>query len=292
MSTRFAAIDIETANADFASICQVGVVTFDDGRVVDEWQSLVNPEDCFDSVNVSIHGIREDMVALAPTLPQLHETVIAKLRGHLVVCHTAFDRVSLKRACERCALACPDVIWLDSARVARRAWPDLKARGGYGLRTLAQVLSVSFTAHVAVEDARTAGWIVVRAIAETGLPLDDWVTRVEQPVFSLRASQFSTSQPCDPDGPLADHVIVFTGTLSMSRAEAAAIAARAGSTVRDSVSRETTLLVVGDQDIRRLDGHSKSSKHRKAEALVEGGATLRILGEGDFLRLVAAVESS
>lgn len=74
--------------------------------------------------------------------------------------------------------------------------------------------------------------------------------------------------------------------------EAASIAARAGSAVRDSVSRDTTLLVVGDQDIRKLDGHSKSSKHRKAEALVEGGGAIRIIGEGDFLRLVAAAESS
>ena len=44
---RFVAIDVETANADFASICQVGIVRFEASAIVDEWQSLVNPEDYF-----------------------------------------------------------------------------------------------------------------------------------------------------------------------------------------------------------------------------------------------------
>ena len=73
----------------------------------------------------------------------------------------------------------------------------------------------------------------------------------------------------------------------MSRGEAAVLAAQAGSNVRESVSRETTILVVGDQDIRKLLGHEKSSKHRRAESLIRGGQPIRIIGEGDFLQLVA-----
>ena len=44
----FNAIDVETANADRASICQIGIVHVRDGVVVDRWQSLVDPEDWFD----------------------------------------------------------------------------------------------------------------------------------------------------------------------------------------------------------------------------------------------------
>jgi DNA polymerase-3 subunit epsilon len=65
------------------------------------------------------------------------------------------------------------------------------------------------------------------------------------------------------------------------------MAAQAGSNVRESVSRETTILVVGDQDIRKLLGHEKSSKHRRAESLIQGGQPIRIIGEGDFLKIVA-----
>jgi len=282
MPNSFTAIDVETANADFASICQVGIVRFDAGQVVSQWQSLVNPEDYFSPVNVGIHGITDESVASAPTLPQLHECLVAQLDGNVVICHTAFDRVSIQRACQRYALGVPDVTWLDSARVARRAWPEHCGQRGYGLKRLAKMLSLSFTAHVAVEDARMAGSVVTSAMTHTGLSLTDWLTRVKHPILPTRHEHDAGLH----EGPLANEVVVFTGALSMSRGEAAALAAQAGSNVRESVSRETTILVVGDQDIRKLVGHEKSSKHRKAEALIQGGQSIRIVGQGDFLKLV------
>ena len=45
-------------------------------------------------------------------------------------------------------------------------------------------------------------------------------------------------------------------------------------------------MVVGDQDIRVLAGHDKSSKHRKAEELIAKGQKIRILKESDFTELV------
>ena len=62
----FVALDVETANPDFSSICQVGVVVFQDGKLLDSWESLVNPEDYFDEMNISIHGINERSVRSAP----------------------------------------------------------------------------------------------------------------------------------------------------------------------------------------------------------------------------------
>ena len=63
MSTdSFVAIDVETANADLASICQIGLVTFADGQIVSGWQSLIDPEDEFNEINISIHGIDESSV--------------------------------------------------------------------------------------------------------------------------------------------------------------------------------------------------------------------------------------
>ncbi|RZA22971.1 MAG: transposase, partial [Proteobacteria bacterium] len=66
---RFVAIDVETANAKRASICQIGLVVYDNRKVVDEWSTLVNPEDDFHPINVSIHGIGRRSIASAPTLP-------------------------------------------------------------------------------------------------------------------------------------------------------------------------------------------------------------------------------
>jgi DNA polymerase-3 subunit epsilon len=72
----------------------------------------------------------------------------------------------------------------------------------------------------------------------------------------------------------------------MPRREAADLAATAGCTVESGVTKATTLLVIGDQDVRRLAGHEKSSKHRKAEACIESGQRIRIVRESDFTLLV------
>lgn len=58
----FNAIDVETANADRASICQIGVVHVREGAIAERWQTLINPEDWFDPWNISIHGIDESNV--------------------------------------------------------------------------------------------------------------------------------------------------------------------------------------------------------------------------------------
>ena len=42
---KFISLDVETANPDMSSICQVGIVHFEDGKPVETWSSLVDPWD-------------------------------------------------------------------------------------------------------------------------------------------------------------------------------------------------------------------------------------------------------
>ena len=86
--------------------------------------------------------------------------------------------------------------------------------------------------------------------------------------------------------------MVFTGALGMSRNEAAELAARVGMSVKPGVTKETTHLVVGDQDLTVLAGHTKSSKHRKAEDMQSAGHPIRIIGESAFKSLVAKSKAS
>ena len=88
------------------------------------------------------------------------------------------------------------------------------------------------------------------------------------------------------DGALFGEMIVFTGSLVIPRSEAADMAAEVGCGVVDSVSKKVTMLVVGTQDRTKLKGYKKSSKHRKAETLVEKGVDIQILSENDFLEIM------
>lgn len=278
----FTAVDVETANEDLASICQIGLVKYEGGVLTREWKSYVDPEDYFSGFNVSIHGINEAMVAGAPTFTDLCEVLKTFIGGSVVCSHTSFDRTSIKRACQKYALSEPDCVWLDTVRVARRAWPQF-AFDGYALKKLTDALGFSFKHHDALEDAKASAWIMLAAIQQTGLDLDAWLHRVKQP---LDLATESIARDGNPEGALFGEVLVFTGALSMARREASELAARAGCQVDEGVTKHTTLLVVGDQDIKRLAGHEKSSKHRKAESLILKGQPIRILCESDFRVLI------
>lgn len=86
----------------------------------------------------------------------------------------------------------------------------------------------------------------------------------------------------NPDGPLAGEVVIFTGTWSIRRADAAARAPAVGGDVRDRVTTATTILVVGQQNLTRLGGYAKSLKQQTAEELIPHGAEIAILSETDF----------
>lgn len=286
VATQFAAIDIETANADLSSICQVGVAMFHDGACVDTWSSLVDPKDEFDGFNVAIHGIDEQKVRGAPTWPQVADTLRGLLAGSVVACHTPFDRAATTLACEKHRLNPFDCRWLDTACVVRRAWPERFGSKGYGLSNVAKFLGIDFKHHDALEDARAAGEVLCKAAAHTGLTISDWLVRIQRPI-APGAGQ-SITRDGNAEGPLFGNVAVFTGSLAIPRREAAELAARAGCDVTTSVTKKTTLLIVGDQDIARLSGKSKSSKHLKAEELIAQGIQIRILRESDFQSIVVA----
>jgi DNA polymerase-3 subunit epsilon len=276
----FAALDVETANSDLASICQIGVATFNAGAVVDVWHTLIDPEDSFDGMNISIHGIEEEHVKGSPKFPHIFEHLCSRLAGRVVVHHTHFDRVSLARVCEKYDLGVIGCRWVDTAKVARRAWPQF-AENGYGLASIARTFGIEFRHHAAHEDARAAGEIFLRAISETGISPSDWLDRIDRPI-----SLAGKSREGNPDGLLFGEVLVFTGSLALPRQRAADLAAQAGCDVASSVSKQTTLLIVGDQDVKQIGGKEKSTKHRKAEELISKGQAIRILCESDFVRLL------
>jgi DNA polymerase-3 subunit epsilon len=284
---QFVAVDVETANADMASICAVGAAVFEQGRISSEWYSLIDPDDYFDPLNVSLHGINENIVLGAPAYKDVADTIDRLICGTTVVTHTHFDRVAIVQAGHRWAIEVPRCTWLDSARVARRTWSEC-ARRGYGLADVCKRIGYVFQHHNALEDAKAAGQVLLAAMAETGLDIEGVLRRVRQPIDSGNASSGSPiKRHGNPDGPLFGEVVVFTGALDIPRREAADLAAAVGCEVVQGVTKATTLLVVGDMDIKRLAGHEKSSKHRKAEELVAKGFPIRIIRETDFRELVA-----
>ena len=281
----FNSIDVETANADRASICQIGIIHVHDGKIQDQWKTLIDPEDWFDPWNIEIHRIDEASVKGSPTLPEVRDELRLRLRGSVLVSHTSFDRVAFERAMTRYDLELLQVTWLDSAKIARRAWPDDYGIRGWGLKNIAKNFGISFTHHDALEDAIVAAEIVLRACDATELDIDGWLLRVKQPITP------SVRREGNTEGLLYGETIVFTGALTIPRREAADLAASVGCDVVAGVTKKVTILVVGTQDKSKLNGYHKSSKHRKTEALINQGVDIQILSEQDFFDLVGIDKS-
>jgi len=171
----FSAIDVETANADPASICQIGVVHVRAGAIRDHWQTLLNPETQFRAANVAIHGISKESVRNSPKLPDVYGELCRQFEDAILVSHTSFDRVALEGAIWKYDLPRIKTEWLDSSLVAREAWPQQRSNGGWSLAALAAMLGIEFRHHVAVEDARVAAEIVLRACESEGLSVEGWL---------------------------------------------------------------------------------------------------------------------
>ena len=281
----FFALDIETANADMASICQIGLAEFQDNKLINQWGSFVDPDDYFDPFNISIHGITPEMVTGFPTFPTIYkglQEIPHLVEKAIVVIHTPFDQLSLRSASQKYGLDEISWHWLDSARVVRRQWEEFRY-SGYNLPNVAKKLGITYKAHDAIEDARAAGEVFIKAIEQSGLSLELWLEKAYKPI-SRNIKTYS--QKGDPDGFFYGETVAFTGALTIPRVEAAKLAASVGCNVGDDVTKTTTLLVVGIQNKDKLAGYDKSSKHRKAEHLITKGQNIRIISESDFLNML------
>ena len=281
----FNAIDVETANTDRASICQIGIVHVVDGEIQDTWKSYINPEDWFDPWIVEIHGITEAMVASSPTMPDVRDELRMRLRGSTVVSHTSFDRVAFERAMLKYNLEQLQVNWLDSAKVVRRTWSKYSKRG-YALKNVASDLEIEFNHHDALEDARATALIMLRVLNASDLGIQEWITQTAPRTSRPRETITYEDLQGKVDGVLHGETLVFTGALEMTRPEATQKAVKAGCVVMGSVSKKVSILVVGTQDKHKLNGMSKSNKHRKAEELISQGYDVQIISESDFIDLI------
>lgn len=275
----FVVVDVETACSRVSSICQIGIVAFRDGAPIIEFETLIDPRDEFDDFNISIHGITDRHVRGRPHFGALHSVVDGYLSGRVTVAHSSFDRGALSAACLKHGRSAIATRWVDSVQVARRAWPDL---GSHKLNVLTRHLGIPHTHHDALSDARAAGMVVVRALEATGLSLDE----LAAPVARSPRSSAPVARQGSADGPLRDECVVMTGDFTAPKAAMADLIAAAGGAVTSTVSRKTTMLVLGVQDPTTFAGKDKSAKHLKAEELAAAGQPLRIVTEAELRSMI------
>lgn len=299
----FVTIDVETANSSSRAICQIGIAKFVNGVVVEEWVTLINPQDDFDFYSVRTHGINKNHVMESPKFPDILDKLKYFLEDSICVSHGSFDQDALAKAFKKYSIEPLDIRWLDSTVVARQTWFEFSEKG-YGLKDLCKKIGYEFKHHDALEDAKAAGKVLLEALKDSELDIHSWLDRLIQPTvtnlsvdattLSQAKNQYnwakngSIKRTGNPKGSLYGEVIVFTGQLTkMTRDQAADLASDTGCKVDENITKKTSFLVFGHQDLIQTKGKDKSGTHLKAESLNLKGHNISILNENQFIELIA-----
>lgn len=300
----FVALDFETANSSRGSVCSIGLVEYEKGKLKKEYYRLVKPkQNYFAGINVSIHGITKDDVADAPEFDVLWESEIRELlEGKFLVAHNAqFDMSVLRAVLDQYNLPYPMLAYNCTVNISKKTW----ALPRYKLNIVSDYLGIELDHHHALDDARASAEILLKAAEElratnvkelvdktnttNGMMFD---TSYEPAKLNKRrqakkqAESFvAATSEHDTNHPFYHTSIVFTGKLDrMKREEAIKRIVDLGGKWQRNVEASTNYLIVGNATFRNYKNGVKNSQLERAETLLAQGHSIEVISEADFLK--------
>lgn len=158
---KYAVIDLEATSAGSAAkIIQVGIVIVENGKIINSYQTDVNPHEDLSEHIKGLTGISDQQLANAPEFSQVAGTIFDMIQDCIFVAHNVkFDANLLAEALffEGFELRTPRV---DTVELAQVFFPNLEK---YNLTYLSTELDLALSdAHTAIADAMaTANLLIV-----------------------------------------------------------------------------------------------------------------------------------
>lgn len=147
-------IDVETTGLDYTreKIIEFAGVRLEDGVIVDEFETLVNPNQHIRKSSQAIHGISEEMLIDAPTEEEIYPKIFEFIGDYPLVAHNAiFDFSFLNKASKRLYNKPLKNNYIDTQVMFKEVYPQLES---CGLASLMSKFKVEFnTRHRAMADA-------------------------------------------------------------------------------------------------------------------------------------------
>ena len=152
-NNRYVVVDLEaTSTGSKAKIIQVGIVVIEDGEIVEQYATDVNPHEHLDSHIKELTGLTDERLAKAPEFSQVAEKIFELVKDGIFVAHNVqFDANLLAEFLffEGYELRTPRI---DTVELAQVFYPRLEK---YNLGILCQELGISLEqAHSALSDAQ------------------------------------------------------------------------------------------------------------------------------------------
>lgn len=140
-------LDTETTGLDYTKerMVEFAAVRLENGKVKDEFQTLINPQQHIRKSSIAIHGITQDMVADAPTEEEIMPKILEFIGDYPIVAHNAiFDYMFLNEASMRVFGKGIENPRIDTQQMFKEVYPELES---HGLEALTNKFNVDLTNH-------------------------------------------------------------------------------------------------------------------------------------------------
>jgi len=140
------------------SICSITIIEWKDGQIVNILDTYINPDCEVEPFFADRHGITDEMLKTAPTLPEKWIEIYDMLDHKMVFAHNANRTIkALKQRASVDLLNMPNLRFGCTHSIAKRTWPGLD---DYRLPYLTEKLNISTYHHNSYEDAKSVAKIV------------------------------------------------------------------------------------------------------------------------------------
>ncbi len=184
VSNSFAIVDLETTGLSVwrhHRIIEIGVVIANSlGEIIDEWETLINPEREIDATE--IHGLTSDDLFNAPTFKIIAGELKELLAGKILVAHNlSFDAAFLANEFGR--IKYPTPIGPLSGLCTMKLAPQFFDNSSRSLASCCENIGYQIGhAHAALDDARASANLLRHYLQKSPKLLDDWQELVDASV--------------------------------------------------------------------------------------------------------------
>ena len=164
--TEFVVFDLETTGLNPVNneIIEIGAVKLKDGKVIDEFSSMVKPERNIPAKITEITGIDDSMVKDAEPFEKVFRKFIDFIGGAPLVAHNMdFDYSFIREPLNK-FMRSDEVTLIDTLTLARAVKPKLK---NHKLATLVDHYNIELdNHHRALDDAKATGYLLLELLSE------------------------------------------------------------------------------------------------------------------------------
>lgn len=161
----FVAIDFETAIRHH--VCSVGIVSFENGEIVEEYHALIQPPNNeYNWHNIQVHGIRERDTFCSPNFYEIYPEIKKRLLGKVIVAHNeSFDRGVLIKSMNDCGLDYSELGLPDKWECTLKIYKS-KGYKPANLKACCDRHDIELEHHQALSDSRACGKLYLLSKSE------------------------------------------------------------------------------------------------------------------------------